>query len=357
LSVGSRGEHFASRARFSGVTSSKLAQNVITAPDDITAEWLTFVLRAEVKSFDVILSRKLAYSSVHRLKIEHQNADGPRTLFLKLIGDKNTPDTNGYQEVEFYRRVAPRMTSPPIVKCHDAAFIDGRAHLLLEDLFETHSQPAQKTAPTREMSRRAVQALAKAHASCWNGPIAEAGRLDELGLRKFVDDLNEGVERFLRIADLSASQMREYRRMLDAAEVIWGRLTRQDHLTVTHGDMHWWNLLLPNDPSRDSVYILDWQLWHIDLGARDLAFLLALGGFAEPRPEIEEELLRVYHESLDVGDYSWEMLIEDYRWSAIRNLNIPAIFWSQGKHENTWRDALRRAFDSCERLGCRELIS
>jgi hypothetical protein len=45
------------------------------------------------------------------------------------------------------------------------------------------------------------------------------------------------------------------------------------------------------------------------------------------------------------------------RWSAIRNLNIPVIFWSQGKHESTVRDALRRAYDSYERLDCGSLIS
>ena len=127
-------------------------------------------------------------------------------------------------------------------------------------------------------------------------------------------------------------------------------------MTVTHGDVHWWNFLLPSDPAIHSVYMLDWQLWHVDLGARDLAYLLALGGFAEPRPDMEEELLRSYHKALGVADYSWVMLLEDYRWSAIRNLNIPVIFWSQGKHESTWRDALRRAYESYVRLGCDDLI-
>jgi Ser/Thr protein kinase RdoA (MazF antagonist) len=132
------------------------------------------------------------------------------------------------------------------------------------------------------------------------------------------------------------------------------------NLTVTHGDCHWWNFLYPNDVNEQSVRIFDWHLWHVDLGARDLAFLLALGGFAEPRPQLEDELLKCYQSTLvsnGITDYSFEQLFSDYRWSAVRNLNIPVIFWTQGKHESTWRTALTRATASYERLNCAELFA
>ncbi len=293
----------------------------------------------------------------------------PQSLFFKLCGPGSTGEgTNkefediGRQEVEFYREVAPRMPCPPLVRCFDAAYSEEtrRSHILLEDLSETHSQPPEGIAPSEEMSRLAVAALGRAHAHWWGRSTSSIPPLvkarSEFDLRKFTENLNESVHEFLVAARLSEVQKDAYRQMLGAADRIWGRMTRPDHLTITHGDMHWWNFLYPNDPRADSVRVFDWHLWHADLGARDLAFLLALGGFAAPRPSLEEDLLRVYHKALGIADYSWEMLVEDYRWSAIRNLNIPVIFWKQGKHYSTWQDALRRGYDAYERLNCGELL-
>lgn len=254
------------------------------------------------------------------------------------------------------------MSSPPVIKCYDAAISSETetSHLLLHDLFETHTQPPQNVPPTIENSKLAIETLAEAHGTWWNNPKLGNGIGDfPVGdvLEKFIENLNVTVPRFLKVAGLTIEQDLAYRQMLDAAETIWGRLSRPEHLTVTHGDLHWWNFLYPKNAASGSVYLFDWQLWHIDLGARDLAFLLALGGFAEPRPEIEAELLRTYHDALGLPGYSWEMLWEDYRWSAIRNLNVATIFWTQGKHEETWRTALRRSHEAYKRLNCAELIT
>lgn len=336
---------------------------------EITPERLRSVLEnggIEVRTVHVVFSKELPVSTVHRLSIEYKDkandADRPASLFLKLGRPiKNEPVDICRPEVEFYKEPAAGIGCPPLIRCYDAAFDEGtgRSHILLEDLTETHSQPEQNTAPSAEMSRLAVEALAKVHARWWNSPKLGNGIgkvFDDAWRREFVRNLNKNVTEFSEIAGLTKEQKDAYRLMLKAAQQIWGRLTEPSGLTATHGDLHWWNFLYPKDPERDSVRLFDWQLWHIDLGARDLAFLLALGGFAEPRPQIEEKLLRAYHEALDIEDYSWEMLNKDYRLSAIRNLNIPLVFWKQGKHETTWRTALRRAYDAYERLGCSDLI-
>lgn len=346
----------------------------------VTPEWLTAVLhrngvarQSSVRTVKVILRKELPISTVCRLGLtytEEVDASYPRTVFLKIprVSNEGTrvPHADDNAEIEFYRHVAPAIGCPPLIKCYDAAEAAGRSHLLLDDLSDTHSQPEPEHAPSFEMSRLAVEALAKAHASWWSIdttssktiPLSASllNKFDDSAIRKFVEDLNRSVQDFLAAMELTEKQKDAYRRMLTSADVIWGRLTRRDHLTVTHGDTHWWNFLYPNDPRTHAVHILDWQLWHIDLGARDLAFLLALGGFAEPRPSVEDELLRAYHNALGVPEYSWEMLIEDYRWSAIRNLNIPVIFRAQGKHESTVRTALRRGFEAYERLECGSLI-
>ena len=317
---------------------------------------------------EVILRKDLPISTVCRLAIEYDETesdpDRPRSLFLKLprvLGEDTArvPGVDDHAEIEFYRDLAPGMSCPPLIRCYDAAHSDetNRSHILLDDLSETHTQPEQSEAPSKEMSRLAVEALGRAHAHWWNPPSPRPRA--EFDVSGFIENLRKTVSEFSASAELTVIEKDAYSRMLGAADRIWGRMTRQDNLTVTHGDMHWWNFLYPKDPFVHSVHLFDWHLWHVDLGARDLAFLLALGGFAEPRPEIEDDLLHAYHETLienGVADYSWEMLIEDYRWSAIRNLNIPVIFRSQGKHESTWRTALRRAVESYERLDCGSLL-
>ena len=318
----------------------------------------------------VLLAKELPVSSVYRLGIKYSHPAGtrsePQTLFLKL-SRADAPKKLARAEVEFYQRAAPAISCPPLVRCYSSEYEEhtGRSHILLEDLSATHSQPAEHHPPSESASRMAVEALANVHAAWWNDPRLgdQVGRVfDDEWLAKFVADLEVSVTRFLDLVrgELSPRELEAYGLMLRVAPYIWGRLTRRDGLTLTHGDAHWWNFLYPSDTAKGAVHIIDWQLWHIDLGARDLAFLIAAGGFAEPRPELEAGLLRQYHEALianGVYGYSWGDLMRDYRWSAIRNLNLPIIFHSQGKHESTWRAALRHSLDAFERLKCAELIS
>jgi hypothetical protein len=235
----------------------------------------------------------------------------------------------------------------------------------MEDLFESHLQPEQNVTPSEDLMSLSVEALAKSHAFWWSDPRVgtEVGRLfDSEMLIDFVEKLETSVSEFFGHSGvlLTEEQKNAYELMLANADRIWGRLMDREGLTVTHGDCHWWNFLYPRDLSSDSVRIFDWHLWHVDLGARDLAFLLALGGFAEPKPEVENSLLRRYHSTLlsnGILDYSFEQLFDEYRRSAVRNLNIPVIFWSQGKHASTCNTALRRATEAFERLRCSDLFA
>jgi hypothetical protein len=350
--------------------------HAVSNPDEVTPEWLTEVLNRQgvfvnVAAVEVLLSKDLPYSTVARLGIKYfdnSGADRPQTLFLKLTSAEthDADSTVGKNEVEFYRCVAPEMPSPPLVKCYDAAFSPEtrRSHILMQDLFATHSQPDQNIAPSEADTRAAIKCLAKVHAHWWND--SRLGKtvgnvFDERWLVEFLDNFRKSLGRFCDFLgdELTPEQKDIYRLMDAAAPRIWRRLTQASGLTVVHGDMHWWNFLYPRNSDSGSVYIFDWHLWHLDLGARDLASLLALGGFAERRPEIETSLLRLYHETLladGVEKYPWRDFWLDYLHSAIRNLNMPIIFWTQGKHESTWRTALDRAFKSFDELGSEELL-
>lgn len=345
----------------------------ISAPEEVSSEWLTSVLqphgvlgKGQVKDVSIVLKRSLLVSEVARLRVQY-SADTPdstqKQFFLKL--SKPGIESNR-AEVDFYQTVAIEMPGAPLIHCYaadyDAEF--DRSYILLEDCSDTHFQPESPITPSFERSKLAVECMAKCHSFWWDHPKLGHGVgkvFDSEWLRDFVTRLERSVSNFVEsLGDgLSLKQKDVYRRLISSSESIWGRLTDAKGLTVTHGDMHWWNFLYPLDELTDEMRIFDWQLWHIDLGARDLAFLIALGGFAERRPELEMPLLHIYHESLlanGVVDYSRDQFWTDYRLSAIRNLNIPVIFWSQGRDEQTWRNFLDRAFESYFSLDCDELL-
>lgn len=345
----------------------------ISAPEEVCPEWLTSVLeptdivgKGHVKKVEIVLKRSLYVSEVARLRVEYSAEaaeSAPKQLFLKL--SKAGIESNK-AEIDFYQSVAVEMPGAPLIHCYAAEYDSefDRSFLLMEDCSDTHSQPESPSTPSFERSKLAVECLAKCHAFWWDHPKLglEVGKVfDSEWLQDFVTRLERSVTNFVAKNDdlLSLEQKDVYRRLILSSESIWGRLTNAKGLTVTHGDMHWWNFLYPHDALKDEILIFDWQLWHIDLGARDMAFLIALGGFADRRPEMEMPLLHTYHESLithGVVDYSWDQFWTDYRLSAIRNLNIPVIFWSQGRDEQTWRNFLERAFESYDSLGCDEFL-
>jgi hypothetical protein len=350
--------------------------DVITEPDQVTPEWLTSVLARNgfLRSGKVLrvthkLTKTLQVSIVSRFEVEYSsNPDphAPTKLFLKQSKPSphlNVPDVR-FSEVEFYRSIGHEMTGPPLINCFDLAADTHGSHILMEDLSETHFQTENPDAPAQLYSELGVKCLAEFHAYWWNHPKLGNGIgkvFDQSWLKSFTADLNVSVNRFLDFLgdDLSAVRHDIYKRMLASSDKIWGRLTDRSGLTITHGDAHWWNFLYPRDPHKEQTRIFDWQLWHIDLGARDLAFLVAGGGFAERRPEMEMKLVRLYFDTMlenGVTNYSWRDFWDDYRFSAIRNLNFAVILWSQGKHQSTWTNIMERAFASYRDLECDELI-
>jgi hypothetical protein len=352
---------------------------VISRPEQITPEWLTDVFRkkslldaAKVTSVRIVLTKTLPVSMVARLEVDYSPGASdiaPSKLFLKLsnptYAQPGLPDA-GPNEVRFYQLVGDDINGPPLVKCYDTGYSSdlSSSYILMEDLSDTHFQPKSPGAPSEICSGFAVKCLAQFHALWWDHPRLghDIGNVfDQVWLKDFTVGLEDSVRSFTDFLgeSLSMERRRIYERMLALSNTVWGRLTDPAGLTITHGDTHWWNFLYPRDPISERTRIFDWQLWHLDLGPRDLAFLIALGGFAERRPELDMQLVRLYHDTLldhGVRNYSWSRFWDDYRYSAIRNLNIPVIFWTQGKHPDTWGNALERAFQAYDELNCNELL-
>ena len=138
----------------------------------------------------------------------------------------------------------------------------------------------------------------------------------------------------------------------------WLRLTDTRALTVAHGDAHSWNFLFPR-AAEGAAFLIDWQLWHLDVGARDLAYLMALHWSPQRRGELENHCLHYYHRELQrqgVTTYSFDELLLDYRRGAVRNLTLPILFWSRGMKPANWWPRLEYALAAYSDLNCEELL-
>jgi hypothetical protein len=351
--------------------------NVLRRAEEATPEWLTEALRRRgrlerggVAAVRVASSSTHLVSNTSRLEIAY-TPDAPKgappSLFLKLprpVFQPEAAQNHSRMEVEFYASVAPEMRDPPVPLCYDAAFdpATGDAHLLLEDLSETHFQPPPPLPLSDAHCEQAVEALAEVHARWWEHPRLGAGVGELLTVEEVEAVARGAAERFERFADflgerLSPARRALYEKVIACFPAPWRRLTSAKGLTLTHGDAHTWNFMYPRAEGR--ALLIDWQLWHPHVGPRDLAYMMALHWYPERRARLEEKLLRRYHEALlarGVRSYGWEQCLTDYRWAALRNLFVPAWQWAGGVPAQVWWANMERALPAFEDLRCAELI-
>jgi hypothetical protein len=284
----------------------------------------------------------------------------PRSLVVKspLISPALSDASS---EVQFYHRLAPVLGTPPAVRC--LATIDDTNSMVLEDLRATHDHPPWPLPLSRIQSELALDALAHLHAQWWESPTLghSVGKLHtHESLRNMVEGIAAHLPAFIdSLGDaLTVEARRVYERVFSSSLQPWMRLTDPRGLTIIHGDAHAWNFLFPC--SGDGVaFLLDWQLWHVDVAARDLSFLMALHWYPSRRREVERPLLQYYYEALLAqgrADYTFDELWLDYRRSVVRNLTFPLILWSRGAKPEGWWHRLECALAAYRDLGCDELL-
>jgi len=350
----------------------------LTEARQATPEWLTQTLRkagrlaeGHVTAVHERAVVRTGLSVLTRLELSY-SAGVPRSAPERVILKTPRPDGATQaaklteQEVEFYRVIAPHTPSPPIVRCHDAAFSParGHGHLLLDDLAETHSHPIWPLPPSVPSCEQAIDSLAMLHARWWDHPELGKGIgtvLDESGVVEMMGGIALQFSRFADFLEdrLAGERRRVYEAVLSSSLRPWKRIAQRRGLTVVHGDAHLSNFLYPHAPGDASVFLIDWQLWHIDVGARDLAFMIALHWYPERRAALELPLLRRYHNRLvahGVTGYSWDNCWSDYRLGAIRNLTVPVVQWAGGLPPGQWWHRLECALLAYRDLDCAELL-
>lgn len=381
-----------------------MVASVLLAVDGATPEWLTETLRragtlgvGRVDAVEQVIGRLTAMWQLIHLRVTYSagtSAGCPSALLLKLphvrAGESEASRRfhvlGRSHEVAFYVRVvpAPAMAALPIVRCFDAAhdpeaFDDVSrpdAHVLVEDLSESHWQTEQQAPPPDRCCEEAVTNLAALHAAWWNsdrlrgnGDIARyfaglhgrAGRASA-GKTSAASVVGE-IPSF--VAFLGDRLSQEDRSLLErvhdrAAEVAAVSSARTE--TLVHGDPHWWNFLYPGDAARemgDTTRVLDWGSWRVGAATNDLVHAIAMHWSPARRAWLERPLVQQYHRRLlqrGVTGQPWEALWDDYRRSVLWGLQKTARCWAENWPTQNWRRFLENTLAAARDLDCERLL-
>jgi hypothetical protein len=344
-----------------------------TLPEAADTQRLTNALRTagvlgdgRVREVNVESNKNTILSQILRLRLVYDGvAEGaPPTLILKTCHPDRVETFwfAGRSEVAFYRDIAPQMAPGTIPRCFEANYDEGTKvwHLLLEDLTDTHMiATTWPLPPQAAQCETIVASLARAHASWWNdhrlgkefGGIPDAGFFDRF------------TERFAKFRDrhgdrLSQDRCDLYLKLLAAAPRLCKRFELR-HLTITHGDAHAGNFLLPRDGTTETVRVFDWDSWRNGIGSDDLAYMIAMHWYPERRARLEGGVLDRYHEMLlasGVDGYSRDALDDDYRLSTLFHILTPVQQWWNNIPPVIWWNNLERVMMAVDDLDCRALL-
>lgn len=217
----------------------------------------------------------------------------------------------------------------------------------------------------RNAIEQMIDAFARFHAAWWNHPRLgqDIGVYPEpaaapSATRRGMDTLDDFAVFLGDRLSLEARSL--YERVRAAYATLAHRATARNQFTLTHGDAHFGNVLLPKDLIRDHVRIIDWDVWGIALGVNDIAELLAQPWYAGPKTQREQELLRHYYRQLvwhGVTGYTWEECWNDYRFAVINQLFVSIQQWADQQWPGFWWGRVERSLHTFRELNCAELLA
>ncbi|MCP5178544.1 MAG: phosphotransferase [Pseudomonadales bacterium] len=313
---------------------------IVSEPEDVTADWLTAVLRhagqdATVSGFT---ARDVGTGQVGRsvrFSLTYADGSGPASIVGKFASSDPTSRATGiaqrnyFKEVMFYNDVLPTVTirtPKPLL-----AAIEPATHafcLMLEDMTPARQGDQIQGCNVAE-ARLAVREAAGLHGPRWNDPtLADIEWLQPnaaLGPDHFITFWNQLYPGFIdRYHDRLPP---EHRRLL---ERFTGKLDRWTQpppgpQALTHGDYRLDNMLFGD---RCPLAVVDWQTVSIGNPVSDVAYFLGAGLLPENRALHERELVREYHDALQstgVSDYDFETCFRDYRRYSFSGLIMAVI--------------------------------
>jgi hypothetical protein len=353
-------------------------QTLITRIDQVNTAWLTHILtRSGALSSGSVQSYELGtgqgnWSTSVSLRLTYTPDAGgecPHRLFLKMVDtDTGDGESFGDSEVTYYARDYVDVPHAPLLRCYDACYVQeqGRYHLLLEDVSETHIEAAEKT-PNLEYGLALAEGLAALHARWWgaNGLSHVGSTMHSAShIQRYVDIAAPGVAPIL--SRFSHTLKPEWHGTINEIfrehpGAIIRRASDTNGFTIIHGDVGCGNVLVPRQGDRP-IYIIDRQPFNwsltVWLGVYDLAYAMVLDWDTEIRRQYELPILKHYHEHLirnGVQGYDWKQLYADYRLCVVMGVYIAVEYCRGGVNEawtHVWLPMLKRTLTAIEDLQC-----
>ncbi|MDT5045363.1 MAG: hypothetical protein QOI39_3791 [Mycobacterium sp.] len=343
-------------------------------PTDVTSDWLSAVLTADVKEVDITPIGTGQTGATYRVSATYAT-DGalPPTFAIKLPAQDDSVRERvalGYlSEVEFYTDVADRVRIP-VPGCFYSDITDAGTDfvLVLADLAPA-VQGDQIAGCTPQEAQLAVEALAGLHGPSWcdrawlDLPTIVMPKPGDEAAAKGLGDVSK-MAADITIDKLGERMSAEDRETLTAAmgSVTPWLLAEPERFALMHGDYRLDNMLF--DPDRTRVTVVDWQTMGVGLPARDLAYFTATSLASEVRSEIEDDLVRRYHEALlgyPVADYDADTCWRDYRLGVIQAPLITGLGFafaaSTERGDEMILTMLHRGCRAIRDLGTLDLIS
>jgi hypothetical protein len=373
--------------------------------NDVTKEWLSSVLGAEVTGFEATFLEGgvLADATkLHHITYAGNPADAPSSVVVKVANavperrDLAIANNAYVKEVLFYRDLAEDVPirSPKVYGC----FTDGSNNcanfvVVMEDL-STHSKVFDQVddPPDAAFARKVALEAAEMHAKFWE---SETTRLPPIGRAdgRYVFAL-DGASRMVRATwpmfrdlwkqmygwDLfdgepnndveELTELLAGPKSIGILERIYDVLSSRPK-TLLHGDMRADNIFRTHPDQCSGVddatlTFIDWQGMHA--GPAGTEFSQAWFNSLEPEVRRHDrEILREYRDRLvelqpAAEAYAYEMLIEDYAlgicfwWTAIISIGagtLPIFDKPEGKRMKLlWDKGSRRALAAMRELEC-----
>jgi hypothetical protein len=330
------------------VTDVKFAAD----PGQLTPEWLTHALKsggtidgARVTSYDAkIIGEGTGFmGQLAKLSLTYDKLEpgAPASLIAKFpAAAQENRDLAMFfhfyeREVGFYQHIADQveLRTP---RCYFSAFepSNGDFVLLLEDM-----APAvvgdQVAGCAVEHVRLAVRELARFQATWWDSP-----ELDKLEWMPGIDaewNIAAAEQNYeltwAPFCEFTASYLtpalRETgQRFGKSVRKLMSQFGQDLPTTIVHGDYRLDNMFFGSPQGGPEFAVIDWQIASRAGGVFDVAYFVAGTLPEEERKSREREILRLYHETLQlhgVKDYSFEQCWEDYRLSMLFMLAYSVI--------------------------------
>jgi thiamine kinase-like enzyme len=353
------------------VVSSNMGANMtIRSFQEISTQWIEGILKADsgtISEFSLVSNWNTPVSQIALLDIKYKTNGNslPSSLFIKVSANPPKEMAGfGEKEIQFYNKVVPMKNMRCFPHSYYASYDAGEKvyNLVLENLNNTHFQNEWPIPPLIKYCTMAVKCLAKVHAYWWDNSSLQMVT-NKFGSRESILPWIEQLEKLsIGFIDFLGDRITEKRKRIiksvtENFERYSARFLSYRNLTLVHGDAHFWNFLFPKDDDHD-VKIIDWQSYGHGVPTDDLAYMIALHWYPDRRKEYEQDLLNVYHKALldsSVRDYSFEQLMQDYKWSVIQTLAVPIWQWNNKSWASIWFNHLERILLAYEDLYCASL--